>query len=657
MRASAIDSHARTFPSRSWVLNSKVSFSAASKDYQMGRYTQSLATLNQLMDIQQDAKTYALLAKNLLQLGFKADAAKAYGLAGNCEGPNSYEYQKQAAKLHYETGNEDDALLIAMRNLAKAQEDPELAFIITAIYLKRQQRDIIRPFKTVLSQSQNPDHMRLAALLLSDDLNDPTNQSLSRNLFKRFPGNLAFRFLHLVFAREFNEFEEASKHQAVINAALAKGEVEILRKDNPFYHLHWCGNEDFNRYATIGFAPLNPERVSFRRSQPHSWSDKIRIGYMSSDFWDCHATMKLLQRILELHDKDRFDVTLFCHTGPEYLEHNTTDRSRWGRIVTVHGFSDQAVLEVVREHNIDIMVDLKGHTSGSRATAFNLPLAPVHVGWLGFPGSTVNIDLDYVIGDHSVLPEAAKPFYHEKFCRLPESYQPNDPMHRPKPRPVTREQLGLPEDAFIFASFNGNRKITPETIDSWCRILKRAPNSVLWLMANTPRNQANLLKQFQTAGISPKRIIFCPRAPYEEHIDRQQAADLGIDTFPVNGHTTTSEQLWGGLPVLTVKGTNFASRVSESLLRAIDLPDLVAADLQAYEDMAVELAENPGRIAEYKAHLREKRYIAPLFDAERFCDHLEKAYEAMAERAKQGLAPDHMDIPALPPRTAPFAAE
>ncbi|MBC2806275.1 glycosyl transferase, partial [Rhizobium ruizarguesonis] len=143
-------------------------------------------------------KTYALLAKNLVQLGFKADAAKAYGLAGNCEGPNSYEYQKQAAKLHYETGNEDDALLIAMRNLSKAQEDAELAFIITAIYLKRQQRDIIRPFKTVLSQSANPDHMRLAALLLSDDLNDATNQSLSRNLFKRFPGNLAFRFLHLV---------------------------------------------------------------------------------------------------------------------------------------------------------------------------------------------------------------------------------------------------------------------------------------------------------------------------------------------------------------------------------------------------------------------------------------------------------------------------
>lgn len=635
-------------------MNSKVSFSAASKDYQMGRYTQSLATLNQLIDVQQDAKTYALLAKNLLQLGFKSDAAKAYSLAGKYEGPNAYEYQKLAAKLHYECGNEDEALLIGMRNLAKAQEDPELAFIITAIYLKRQQRDIIAPFKTVLSESLNPDHSRLASLLLSDDLHDPTNQKLSRNLFKRYPGNLAFRFLYLVFNREFNEFEETSKHQAVIDEALARNDIEILRKDNPFYHLHWCGNEAYNQYATIGTVPLDPQRVAYRRKMPHEWSDKIRIGYMSSDFWSRHATMKLLQRILELHDRDRFDVTLFCHTDPEHLKHNDVDRSTWGRIVDIHGLSNEAVLAAVREQNIDIMVDLKGHTSGSRASTFNLPLAPIHVAWLGFPGSTVNIDLDYVIGDRYVLPDAAKPFFHEKFCRMPESYQPNDPLHRPKPRPVTREQLGLPEDAFIFASFNGNRKIIHETIASWARILKRAPNSVLWLMANTPRNQANLLKYFQSAGISAKRIIFCPRAPYEEHIDRQQAADIGLDTFPVNGHTTTSEQLWGGLPVLTVKGTNFASRVSESLLRAIDLPELVTEDLQAYEDLAVELAQNPQRIAAYKAHLREKRYIAPLFDAERFCNYLEQAYEMMVERAKQGLEPDHIDVPAVPPRTEPF---
>ncbi|GAA3060461.1 hypothetical protein GCM10010520_06020 [Rhizobium viscosum] len=637
-------------------MNSKVSFSAASRDYQAGRYTQSLATLNQLIDTQKDAKTYALLAKNLLQLGFKSDAAKAYGLAADCAPQGAFEFLKIAAKLHLEAGNEDDALLIAMRNLGKAQEDAELAFIIATIYVRRQRRDLLRPFKKILSESMNPDHMRLAALLLSDDLMDETNQQLARNLFRRFPGNLAFRFLYLVCVREFNEFDEANKHRAPIDAALAKGEVDTLRKDNPFYHLHWCGNEDFNRYATIGTQPLDPVRVAYRRGLPHTWSDKIRIGYMSSDLWDGHATMKLLQRVLELHDRNRFEITLFDHTQPEFLEKNVTDRSRWGKIVDTYGLSDAAVLNAVRAQNIDIMVDLKGHTSGSRASSFNQPLAPIQVAWLGFPGSTLNVDLDYVIGDHSVLPDVAKPFYHEKFLRMPESYQPNDPANRPRPKPVTREELGLPEDAFIFASFNGNRKITSEVVDSWCRILKRAPNSVLWLMANTPRNKDNLLQRFQANGVSAKRIIFCPRAPYELHISRQQAADLGIDTFPVNGHTTTSEQLWGGLPVLTMKGTNFASRVSESLLRAIDLPELVADDLQAYEDLAVELALNPGRVADYKSHLKEKRFIAPLFDAERFCHHLEHGYELIIERRKNGLTPDHIDVPALPPRTEPFGS-
>ncbi len=637
-------------------MNSKVSFSAASRDYQAGRYTQSLATLNQLIDTQKDAKTYALLAKNLLQLGFKSDAAKAYGLAADCAGQGGFEFLKTAAKLHLEAGNDDDALLIAMRNLGKAQEDAELAFIISTIYVRRQRRDLLRPFKKILSESMNPDHMRLAALLLNDDLMDETNQQLARNLFRRFPGNLAFRFLYLVCVREFNEFDEANKHQAPIDAALAKGDIDTLRKDNPFYHLHWCGDEDFNRYATIGTQPLDPVRVGYRRGLPHTWSDKIRIGYMSSDLWDGHATMKLLQRVLELHDRNRFEITLFDHTQPEFLEKNVADRSRWGKIVNTYGLSDAAVLNAVRAENIDIMVDLKGHTSGSRASSFNQPLAPIQVAWLGFPGSTVNIDLDYVIGDHSVLPDVAKPFYHEKFLRMPESYQPNDPANRPRPQPVTRAELGLPEDAFIFASFNGNRKITSEVVDSWSRILKRAPDSVLWLMANTSRNKDNLLARFQANGISAKRIIFCPRAAYEVHISRQQAADLGIDTFPVNGHTTTSEQLWGGLPVLTMKGTNFASRVSESLLRAIDLPELVAGDLGAYEDLAVELALNPERVAGYKNHLKDKRYIAPLFDAERFCHHLERGYELIIERRKNGLTPDHIDVPALPSRTEPFGS-
>jgi len=635
-------------------LNSKVSFSVASREYQMGRYTKSLATLNQLIDVQKDAKTYALLAKNLLQLGFKSDAAKSYSLAAKSEGPNSYEYHKLAARLHFECGEEDEALVICMRNFEKAQRDPDLAFILVSVFLGRQQRDLIQPLKNVLSESSNREHLAAAAKLVSNDLSDASNELLARNIFKRFPKDYSARFLYLIFLREFNDYEEAQKHQKVVDDLVAGGRPEVLQKDHPFYHLHWCGNEDHNRYPTVGVPKLDPEKIALRRSLPHAWAGKIRVGYMSSDFWDNHATMKLMQRVLELHDRDKFEIVLFDHSGPLALQTNKTDRSKWGTVVDIHSIADKDVLQVVRDHNIDIMVDLKGHTADSRAHTFNMPLAPVHVAWLGFPGSTLGIDLDYVIGDHFVLPDVAKPFYHEKFCRMPESYQPNDPANRPQPRPVTRDQFGLPEDAFVFASFNGNRKITPEAIASWARILKRAPNSVLWLMTTSPRNEGNLRKAFQAEGVPTDRIVFCKRSAYEEHISRLQAADIGIDTFPVNGHTTTSEQLWGGLPVLTMKGTNFASRVSESLLNAIGLPELVGADLQGYEDLAVELAAQPEKIAGYKAHLAEQRYIAPLFDAERFCRHLEQAYETMAERAKQGEAPDHFDVPALPARTEPF---
>jgi len=635
-------------------LNSKVSFSVASREFQAGRYTQSLATLNQLIDTQKDAKTYALLAKNLLQLGFKSDAAKSYGLAAKAGGANAYEYYKLAARLHYDCGEHDEALVICMRNFEKAQKDPDLAFILVSVFYARQQRDLIQPLKNVLSKSSNREHLQAAATLVSNDLSDPSNEQLARNIFKRFPKDFSARFLYLIFLREFNDYEESLRHQKVVDDSVLDGRPEVLRKDHPFYHLHWCGNEDLNRLPMVGVPKLDPDKVAARRAQPHAWSDKIRIGYMSADFWDNHATMKLMQRVLELHDRDKFEIVLFDHSGPYALLNNKTDRSKWGTIVDIHGVSDQEVLRLVREHNIDIMVDLKGHTADSRANSFNIPLAPVHVAWLGFPGSTLGIDLDYVIGDQFVLPDVAKPFYHEKFCRMPESYQPNDPSNRPQPKPVTREQYGLADDAFVFASFNGNRKITPEAIASWTRILKRAPNSVLWLMSNSPRNEENLRKAFRASGIAANRIIFCARTGYQEHIDRIQAADLGIDTFPVNGHTTTSEQLWGGLPVLTMKGTNFASRVSESLLNAIGLPELVGKDLQDYEDMAVELANNREKVTAYKAHLAEQRYIAPLFDAERFCKHLEQAFVTMADRAKRGEAPDHFDVPALPARTQPF---
>ncbi|MDP9808184.1 putative O-linked N-acetylglucosamine transferase (SPINDLY family) [Rhizobium tibeticum] len=637
-------------------MNTNISFAAASKDYQKGQYLKSLEVLNKLIDTQQDVKTYVLLAKNLLKLGFKSEAASAYALAGERDSNKESPYTREAALLYFACGDEEQALLQALRVMTLARSDADLACVLASIHIRQGRKDLVSPYRKVISESSNSDHARLAVQLLSDDILDATNATLVHNLFKKFPDIMPLRLLKLVFAREVCDFDLVAREFLPVQRMLDKGDLSVLERDNPFYNLHWCSDEALNALASHNPSLPLKEAAARRRAVPHAWSKKIRIGYLSSDFWAGHATMKLLRRILELHDRDKFEITLFCHTEEKYLEHEagTVDRSQWGDVCIVRGMTDEEAANAIRERQIDILVDLKGHTFGGRSRILNYGGAPLQATWLGFPGSVTDVDLDYAIGDRFVLPESSEAHYHEKLVRMPESYQPNDPANRPKPKPTTRTQVGLPEDAFVFASFNANRKINTEILDVWCNILKRAPNGVLWLMLSSPHTQTNLLNYINKKGIDSDRVIFCPRVSYEEHIDRQQMADLGIDTFPVNGHTTTSEQLWGGLPVLTVQGTNFASRVSESLLNAIGLPELVAADIKAYEDMAVVLANSPERIAEYKQRIRRNAGIMPLFDAERFTLHLERAYEIMVERAKMRLEPDHIDVPALPPRTTPF---
>lgn len=637
-------------------MDTKAAFSSASKLYQKGEYSGSLEVLNGLIDVDRSPRVYLLLAKTLLKLGFKADAAAAYALAGR-QKPYREDYLRQAMLLHFECGNETEVLSIANLIFPLALKDPAVAYVLAAIFLARQQKELLGGLKKVLTDGKELRYLLMASQLFTDDLYDPGNRHVAATLFKKDPNSIPFRTLYLIFCREFSDLASVDKHAAPIAKATAEGDMRYVKLDNPFFHLHWCGEEAVNKYAVHDTPALAPRHASIRRSLPHSWSKKIRIGYLSSDFWPDHATMKLLRRVLELHDRSRFEIVLFDHSSLTLQRARDFDYSSWGEMVDIRTMSDQEAAQAIRSRNIDILVDLKGHTKESRVQILNRMPAPIQAAWLGFPGTTANIDLDYIIGDPFVLPEASKPHFYEKYCRLPECYQPNDPLHRPKPRPVTRAQHGLPDDAFVFASFNGNRKITSHMLDVWCNILRRAKNSVLWLLCNTDDAEANLMARMEARGIPHKRVVFTRRVPYDLHIDRQQLADIGLDTFPVNGHTTTSEQLWGGLPVLTVKGTNFASRVSESLLHAIGIPELVASDIQAYEDMAVALAGKPERVAEFRAALVSNRYIKPLFDAERLCRHLETAFKMMVERAKQGLDPDHFDVPPLPARVAPFLAD
>ncbi len=363
----------------------------------------------------------------------KADAARAYILASEQPTQNVSEYQKQALRIYFELQDDEQVLLIGMKLFIKHPHEAEIAYALASIFLKQGKDDLLPPFRKPLTDSSNPKHLLLATRLLTNDLGDEANLHLARKILSKHAADATFRFIYLIFCREFCEYDAVEKHQRDLDAIIASGNHEIFRKDNAFYNFTWCADESINRLAEATTPTMPANITQERRQVPHVWGEKIRIGYLSADFFDDHATMKLLRRVLEVHDRDRFEVTLFCHTPLHFITEDDTLRSQWGKVVRIHDLSDQAAAQLIREHNIDILVDLKGHTHFTRAAILNHKTAPIHVSWLGYPGSTIHIDLDYVIGDPYVLPEVCKPLYDEKLCRLPESYQPNDAVHRPLP--------------------------------------------------------------------------------------------------------------------------------------------------------------------------------------------------------------------------------
>lgn len=643
------------------TLSSEISYAAASKDYKAGRYVESLTRLNKLIDNQKDARTFALLAKTLVKLDVKKEAADAFKFAASLSNIHKEDYLVEAQRLYFSIGDQDNVLAIGNKLFRRAQNDPEIAYMLAKTLLDRKLFKEASPFRRLLAESDKLEHaiMASALLLLNWNNNSTDHAATVRALMRKTPNNNGLRILFTDICRQVGNFELLEKQQKFIDEAVKNDQLDFLNVDFPFANIHWSGEERVNRRALLATNSVPPRAREFRRESfaNHQWpapGEKLRIGYVSSDMHESHAVNKLVRRVLELHDHDRFEIHIFCNTPEIALEANKADRSLWGNIVTIRGLDDPEAVVEIRNRNIDILVDLNSYTQDNRTNLANYPAAPVHVVWLGLAGPTIGVDYDYVIGDPFVLPDTSARWYDEKFCRLPECYQPNDCAHRPFPQPLTRKEVGLPEDAFVFGSFNANRKITAEMTRIWAEILKRTPNSVLWVMCKDLEVRDNLVRWFKTLGIAERRLYFMGGIPYALHLNRIPMADLGLDTYPFNGHTTCSEQLWSGLPVLTMKGTNFASRVSESLLSNIGLQDMVAEDTQGYIDMAVDFYEHPEKLLDMRRRIDRNRDMMPLFDAERFARHLERAYEMMADRARAGLGPEKFDVPALPPRTTPF---
>jgi predicted O-linked N-acetylglucosamine transferase (SPINDLY family) len=423
------------------------------------------------------------------------------------------------------------------------------------------------------------------------------------------------------------KWDEADARLAALESAIERGE----KVAPPFAILAASASPAIHRKASETWInALHPAKDALGpcEKRERGRDDRIRIAYFSADFHQ-HATAYLVAELFELHDRHKFEVIAISFGPPSDGPMRARISQAVDQFIDASTMPDRAVAALARELGVDIAVDLKGITQDSRPGIFAHRAAPVQVNYLGYPASMGASYIDYVIADATVIPPGHHQYYAEKVVNLPGSYQVNDRQRAIAEREFTREELGLPPTGFVFCCFNNNYKITPATFASWMRILAAVEGSVLWLLEDHPIAASNLRAHAARHGIAAERLVFAPRMPLDQHLARHRLAGLFLDTLPYNAHTTASDALWAGLPVLTCIGTTFAGRVAASLLHAIGLPELIMASSADYESCAIALAQDAGQLGAVVQKLQRQRLTAPLFNTQLFTRHIEAAYEAM----------------------------
>ncbi|GLO23923.1 methyltransferase domain-containing protein [Pseudomonas putida] len=610
-----------------------------------GQACQALPELEQLLEQLPDNPALLGLKAEALRLdGRPAEAIEAFKLAAmNGAGARNW---LAAGVLLAAMRTTDEALQCLLKAHEEAPDNEEvLDALITTCFNANRQHEAVGFARLQLSLSQNPRLLTHAALLLQS--NDCYEES--SNAFKKIlqlaPDDPAVIGAALVPARFTCDWDWIEALQAKIGACYDQ-QMFDLPQEYPLTHLTWCPDEARNLGVTQAYVKrmvptANPVRTAVGVPAP---GKRIRVGYVSCDFRN-HATMHLMAGLLESHDRTRFEIFAYDYSAFDVSDYRQRFVDAVEHHIAIDAMSDQQAAERIAADQLDILFDLKLYTGGGRPGILTYRPAALQVAYLGFPGSAASGDIDYIVSDRFVTPDSSTAHYSESFCRLPHSYQCNDRKRGAAAAPTTRSANGLPDDKVVFAAFNQSYKIDRSSFAVWLRILQQVPDCVLWLLGQCDAAIANLSRQAQQAGIDPQRLIFAPFAMPEQHLARLQLADAVLDTLVCNGHTTTSDALWAGVPVITARGSHFCSRVSESLLNAIELPELVGAD----QDDMVRIGQRIGSDTDYRRALRDKiavnRLTTPLFDTLRFTRNFESAIELMTRQHRSGVKGEHIDVP------------
>jgi protein O-GlcNAc transferase len=436
------------------------------------------------------------------------------------------------------------------------------------------------------------------------------------------------------------DWTDYEKNSAEIAARVARGEPA----DKPVTLTWHSLSPSLQLRCTEDFAarryPLRPLPAVARA--PH---DRIRLAYLSSDFRE-HPISYVFVQLFERHDRTRFEVLGLSYGPDDKSSMRARIQKACDRFIDVRKLDDLEIARLIQREKIDILVDLAGYTAGNRAQVLAYRPAPIQVNFQGFGlgGSLI----DYVFSDSETTPDRLREeTYREKVVRLPDTWISTDTTQPISDTTPSRTDEGLPEQGFVFCSFNSTYKIAPPMFDVWMRLLVAVPGSVLWLRYDSEEAASNLRKSAERRGVAPDRLVFARRTGLPEHLARHRLADLFIDTFPYGAHTTATHALWAGLPVLTQRGETFVSRVSGGILHAIGLPELVVESLDEYEALALALARDPGQLAELRQKLAQMRPTAPLFNNERWRRHVERAYVLMVDRLRRGEPPVSFDVAAV----------